>query len=219
MLQGKRKKKDSLSNTNTILPPSPSPDLVIPPPQAGHTVEHHSFNTDDNVNREKEKISEGKHSQLELDRQDVKSKNPELMQMQDISVSDAPAGFDNQPYCSFPAKYQTQSYLRTPDIEETNVRNSSHIKEKDLGELPYGGTSSFQGQLRSPGGYQNTFDLKKEITEDIRYMAQSEQPSVMHAPSTGVIKGLRTSVIQHTQSLPKRQNSYKDRKLINCIKI
>ena len=84
------------------------------------------------------------------------------------------------------------------------MKKSSHIKEEDLGEPPYGGTSSFQGQLRSPGGYQNTFDLKKEITEDIRYMAQSEQPSVIQDPSTGVIKGLRTSVIQHTQSLPKR---------------
>ena len=80
MLQGKRKRKDS-TNTNAILPTSPSPDLVTPPPQYGQTVEHHSFNAKENVNSEKEKISEGKHSKLELDRQDMKSKKTQLMQI------------------------------------------------------------------------------------------------------------------------------------------
>ena len=130
MLQGKRKKKYSLSNSNTIVPTSPSPDLVIPAPQAGHTVEHHSFNTDDNVNREKQKISEGKYSQL---------------------------------------------------------------------ELHYERPTSFQGEA-----YQHTIDLKKEITEDVGNADQIQQPSVIQAPSSRVIKGLRTSVIQHTHSLPKR---------------
>ena len=162
MLQGKRKKKDSLPSTNTILPNSPSSNLVIQQTQTGHTAGHQSLNSKDNVKTEKDKISEGKFSRLELDRQDVKSKKSELMQMLDFSVSDASAGFDYQPYCSFPVEYQTQSSLRTPEHEETNVRKSSHIKEEDLGKLTYGGTTSFQGQLRSTGGYQHTFDLKKK---------------------------------------------------------
>ena len=199
MLQGKRKKKDSLSNTNTILPTSSLPDLVIPPPQAGHTVEHHSFNTDDNVNKEKEKISEGKHSQLELDRQDVKSMETKLMQMWKFSVSDSLPGLNYQPPISFPVKYQTQSSYSTPANEELQMRKRSHIKKKDLGELHYERPTSFQGE-----GYQHTIDLKKEITEDVRNADQIQQPSVIQAPSSGVIKGLRTSVIQHTHSLPKR---------------
>ena len=86
VLQGKRQKKASLPNTNIIPPPSPSHNLVIPPPKPAHTAENKGLNSEDNVNREKAKISERKHFELELDRQEAKSKKTVLMQMCEIFV-------------------------------------------------------------------------------------------------------------------------------------
>ena len=106
-------------------------------------------------------------------------------------------GIDYPPYGNFPIKNRRE---RISANEETNMRKSRHIKKEDLDELPY---------ERPVGGYEQTFDLKKE---DISNVAQAQHLSVIHAPSSGIIKGLRTSVIQHTHSLPKRYNQYVDKK-------
>ena len=121
------------------------------------------------------------------------------MQIWKFSVSDSLPGLDYQPYCSFPGKYQTQSSYGTPANEEIQMRKGSPIKKKNLGELHYERPTSFQGEA-----YQHTIDLKKEITEDVRNADQIQQPSGIQAPSSRVMKGLRTSVIQQTHSLPKR---------------
>ena len=87
--------------------------------------------------------------------------------------------------------------------QRANSFHEQNIPKEEVKSPFYQQESHFNQHLNDP-----TFSPKKESNETIKMADLIHHPSVIQGPSSGVIRSLRTSVIQHSHSpahvLPRR---------------
>jgi len=222
LLQGKRKKKDGHQDDLTATsPPSsytPKPNYMTSEPGEAQETDHNieSFDNKNILNSDfdnsvlKENPSEATPSKLELEQD---RKRQFVIDYNNMCT-------DKKSFSNFPYKYPHTSSYSSPVNELRKVRRNSYIKAEELHDFQYQRANSFHGQITpkeefNPEYYQQGVSqdptvLKKEVIEHGATLDNIQHPSVIQGPSSGVIKSTRTSVIQHTHSLPKREELGED---------